>query len=593
MEFLKRKSTIESSFRASLINLLLSELTSTIGPLVDGIIISAFLGESGVKEFGIINPLLIAYNALGSVFAVGTVTLCTRLVGKGKTKDARKAFSVAFFWVLGLSVVITAVLLALADPMTQLLGASADSGEIFREARNYYLGITVSFPAINLMLYLTSFMHVDNDRGRALASTIVLTASDVAGDFLVVLVLKGGMLGMGLATSAANYLALIVLMFHFTRKRSLFKPTLRKLPWRLTWTMLPNGAVAFVTLVGNALMFIIMNRIIISWAGEGVVLLVFTVQRNVFSILSCVIKSVGRGVMTFSGFLYGEKNRDDMAELFRISVKYVILLAGGAAVAGIVFASPLASLFVGGNTDAIPQAAAAVRIISAALPFFTANVAYECFFRGAGRLLPSISLTILRDFLLSVVSAFVLAAILGAEGVCWAITISQALLLIGTVVVVGIRCSKKDKSFIEMALFLSDDFHVLPEDCLYRTITEEKECAALSQEIQKVCMDHGVDIRRSFYAALCTEEMCLNIIRHGGSKKKKPMISIRVLTGDPQKILLSIRDECRPFSPVDWEKLHHNDEDKTANIGIRMTAALAGEMRYVNVINLNNLYIAL
>ena len=97
MEFLKRKSTIESSFRASLINLLLSELTSTIGPLVDGIIISAFLGESGVKEFGIITPLLLAYNALGSVFAVGTVTLCTRLVGKGKTKDAREAFSVAFF----------------------------------------------------------------------------------------------------------------------------------------------------------------------------------------------------------------------------------------------------------------------------------------------------------------------------------------------------------------------------------------------------------------------------------------------------------------------------------------------------------------
>ena len=144
-----------------------------------------------------------------------------------------------------------------------------------------------------------------------------------------------------------------------------------------------------------------------------------------------------------------------------------------------------------------------------------------------------------------------------------------------------------------MALFLSDDFHVLPEDCLYRIITEEKECAALSQEIQKVCMDHGVDIRRSFYAALCAEEMCLNIIRHGGSKKKKPMISVRVLTGDPQKILLSIRDECRPFSPVDWEKLHHNDEDKTANIGIRLTAALAGEMRYVNVMNLNNLYIAL
>ncbi|MBR3402233.1 MAG: ATP-binding protein [Parasporobacterium sp.] len=593
MEFLKRKSTIESSFRAALVVMLLSELTSTIGPLVDGIIISAFFGESGVKEFGIINPLLIAYNALGSVFAVGAVTLCTRLVGRGKTKDARGAFSVAFFWILGLSVVITSVLLALADPLTQLLGASPDSGGIFREARNYYLGITVSFPAINLMLYLTSFMQVDNDRGRALASTIVLTASDIGGDLLVVLVLNGGMLGMGLATSAANYLALIVLLLHFARKNSLFKPTLRKLPWKLTGTMLSNGAVAFVTLVGNALMFIIMNRIIISRVGEGVALLVFTVQRNVFNILACVIKSVGRGVMTFSGFFYGEKNRDDMAELFRVTVKYIIFLAGSGAAAGIVFAGPLASLFVGGNTDAIPQAAAAVRIISAALPFFTANVAYECFFRGAGRLLPSIGLTILRDFLLNVVSAFALAAILGADGVCWAITIPQALLLTGTAIVVGIRCRKKDKSFIEKALFLPDGFHIPPEDCLYRVIREEKECAPLSQEIQKMCLDHGTDTRRSCFAALCAEEMCRNIIQHGGSRKKKPLISVRVLTDDPQKILLSIRDEGIPFSPVDWEKIHHNDEDRTANIGIRMTAALTEEMRYVNVMNLNSLYITL
>ena len=78
-----------------------------------------------------------------------------------------------------------------------------------------------------------------------------------------------------------------------------------------------------------------------------------------------------------------------------------------------------------------------------------------------------------------------------------------------------------------------------------------------------------------------------------GSGKKKPLISVRVLTDDPQKILLSIRDEGIPFSPVDWEKIHHNDEDRTANIGIRMTAALTEEMRYVNVMNLNSLYITL
>ena len=83
-----KRAAIEKSFRSSLIVLFLSELTVAIGPLIDGIVIAAFLGTNGVKEFGIVNPALVVYNVIGSVFAVGSVTLCTRLVGRGKTEEA-------------------------------------------------------------------------------------------------------------------------------------------------------------------------------------------------------------------------------------------------------------------------------------------------------------------------------------------------------------------------------------------------------------------------------------------------------------------------------------------------------------------------
>ena len=50
-----RRSTIEGTFRASLLVLILSEMTSSIGPLADGIIIASyFLGEKGIAEFGIL-----------------------------------------------------------------------------------------------------------------------------------------------------------------------------------------------------------------------------------------------------------------------------------------------------------------------------------------------------------------------------------------------------------------------------------------------------------------------------------------------------------------------------------------------------------
>ena len=128
-----RRSTIEGTFRTSLIVLILSELTSAIGPLADGIVIAAFLGENGIAEFGIINPLLIAYSALGAVFSTGALTFCTRLIGKGRTEEARDAFSVGFFWIAILSAGLTAALLGFSDPIIRLLGASPESEEVFCE----------------------------------------------------------------------------------------------------------------------------------------------------------------------------------------------------------------------------------------------------------------------------------------------------------------------------------------------------------------------------------------------------------------------------------------------------------------------------
>ena len=73
--------------------------------------------------------------------------------------------------------------------------------------------------------------------------------------------------------------------------------------------------------------------------------------------------------------------------------------------------------------------------------------------------------------------------------------------------------------------------------------------------------------------------------------KKKNLISAFAFIDKDQKIHLSIRDNCRPFSPMEWEKIHHDDEDRTSNIGIRMVSNLAEEMRYVNLMDMNSLYI--
>ena len=587
-----RTATIEQSFRTSLFVLLLSELIAVIGPLTDGFIISACFGADGVREFGIVNPILLAYSSIGSIFAVGSVTLCSRMVGKGQGGEARDTFSLAFVWVLILSAAAAILLLLLAGPITVLLGAPRDSGAFFEESKRYFIGLTLSFPAVNLMPFLTAFMQMDNDRNRALISTVVLTAANIAGD-LAAVHWNAGMLGIGLATTAANYLAAVILLLHFRKPEAFFRPRFSALPFRKTGALLAGGASAFITFSGNMVMFIILNRLLLRYAPGSLALIAFTAERNVFSFMSAVCKAMGRCVMTMGGFFYGERNPFSLKELLCIAAKYTLLIAGTGAMICLIVSGLLAMAFVGGEPEAVPEASRAIRAIALGVPLLTLSISYECLFRGAGRIWLSVGLTVLRDFLLPVLAALALLPLLREEAVYWAVTIAQALLLLGIAAAVGLRRRKREEELISAFLFLPDGFHLSPDSYLAREISNIEQTMELSKSIESLCKNRGLDRKRAFYASLFAEEACRNTLQHGFGQGKHDKISAYVFIDEQELIHISLRDNCRPFSPTEWIELHQHDTDPTANYGIRLMAAISKKMSYVNLFNLNNLSVQL
>ena len=55
---------------------------------------------------------------------------------------------------------------------------------------------------------------------------------------------------------------------------------------------------------------------------------------------------------------------------------------------------------------------------------------------------------------------------------------------------------------------------------------------------------------------------------------------------------LRIKDDCKPFDPMEWLQLHQ-DEDKVANIGIRMVTSVSEDFSYVSSMRMNSLLIRL
>ena len=90
---------------------------------------------------------------------------------------------------------------------------------------------------------------------------------------------------------------------------------------------------------------------------------------------------------------------------------------------------------------------------------------------------------------------------------------------------------------------------------------------------------------------LFVEELSANIVQYGFADGKSHSIDVRVLKND-DAWTLRVRDDCKRFDPVEWIKLHEND-DKTKNIGIRMVCGMAKNVQYLSTMELNNITLSI
>ena len=136
-----------------------------------------------------------------------------------------------------------------------------------------------------------------------------------------------------------------------------------------------------------------------------------------------------------------------------------------------------------------------------------------------------------------------------------------------------------------MMLF-PDNFGIPDEDRIDISIHDIGEVTSISEAVWHFCDAHGVDKFKRYCASLCLEEMAGNIVQHGFSKdRKKHSVDIRV-SYVRDELRLNIKDDCVPFNPVEVSKLFDPD-DRTHNLGLRVTAGVTKEMSYQSTFGLN------
>lgn len=582
---------ISKLFRSSVISIIAAAVAAMLGIVIDGVVIGRFLGTDSMAAYGLVTPIVNLATAFSGIFATGSQVVCAQHLGAGSAKKARRAFSMCMLVTAILSAVLMAVLLIFREPICVLLGARDNSAHLLPLASDYMLGMLFSIPSVLLLFEFNALMRLDGDANRVVVAVVVMTVLDVVGDLLNALVIHGGMLGMGIATSISYFVALVIMLFHFTKKNIIFKFSFKGLNIKDLWDILGTGSSSAVgsasTMVRNA----VLNQIMVATVFSSTAVAALSVLNTISNFTASTMIGIGMTAAMIAGMILGEQDRTAAEQLVKVTVKTALFV--GFILGAVLFAlaDVIAGVFGGdGGAEMVALAAKGLRFYAVAIIIYGINNAFVNYTQGMRRMAISNTFCFLQNLVFIVIPALALSGLLDTDAVWLSYIIGECLTLLCIIIFAAVK--KRGVPYkMSDYLFLKEPFGVPSDDLLELSVVDGSQVIPASESVAAFCESKGADDKESMLMSLFVEELSTNIVQYGFNDGKSHSIDIRVMRL-PDGWVLRLRDNCKPFDPTEWIKLHESD-DPASNMGIRMVCGMAKEVKYLSTLELNNLTVRL
>ncbi len=580
---------IKKVFKQMLITQILSAMTVMICMLVDSIIIGRFLGVNAMTAYGLANPVLLIFAAIGSMLSAGIQVVCGKAMGSGDREGTNSCFSASVFLAAGISVLGLLLVLALSSPLCTLLGAGNKNpdNEVFFLTQDYLRGFIIGAPAFLCAMIMVPFMQMSGNRTRLVAAVAAMTVFDIIFDLLNVLVFKGGTLGMGLASSFSYYIAFFIGGSYFFKKDCMFRFSLKSIKKKVCSAIFKGGVPTMLNQVTLVLLVFLFNKLLLE-VGGNLAVASYSVISTIGNICYCFGSGIGSVALMLASLFYSDEDRRSLQTVVKTMSFYAILLTAIVTVIVLIAAPLLVDLFLTDNLDAKNMATFGLRLFALSLIPCSLNTAFKNYYQGINRVGFSETISVLQSFVFAAIAALIFSRFFQTTGIwlAWVFGEGMTFLFISAIAWLN---NKKIGISSKIYAMLPNNLGVADDDCLDITVCSSEEAVKASEAAEDFCLRHNESERNSKLISLCIEEMANNIVEHGFTKDQRNdhIIEIRLIYKD-EKHLIRIRDNCVNFDPIAYMDLHKTD-DPTIHIGIRLVMKMVKDANYVSSLGLNNL----
>lgn len=577
---------IRSTYRSFLMTAVLTALTAMLGQLIDNIIVGQFLGVGKLGTMGIISPIGFLFAAIGMVGNTGGNILASRALGRGDLDEVRNVFSVMVLVGSVVGLALTGLGLAFAPQLAALLGAE---GELTDYSAQYLRGFLLGAIPMILNSSITPFVQIDGSVKLPMASVLVVTASDVIIDLLVVFFFDGSMFGIALASAVSYWLGLAVLLLHFRKKKQLLR-MVRPRNAGATYGKMFGLALPIVVNSSSDLFRTVILNHMLAVVSVGAVA-VMNVRGQAQNFVGAVALGASMAVTPVAGMFYGEEDRGALERSLQTALRDALSLAGIAAVLLLFFPGVFTALLGLRDPETAAMSNIALRCFAVSLPMRTAALILGRFYQTTGHTPFSVFLSVGEALLYPILLSLLLIRPLGTTGVWLAFPIAEALTLVTAFVFVLLRGDRRE-SLPKRFYMLPADFGGREDDKLSVSIGNSMdEVMEMARSVYDFGEARGVSKEMLDKVSLCIEEMAGNIVQHSFRPGEKRWFDLLVYV-KPEEIVLRMRDNGRPFDPL--ARLREQAEsDPEKNLGLKVINGVTDTFEYRNGIGLNILVMTL
>ena len=372
-----------------------AQLINMLYNIVDRIYIGHIPGDGpmALTGVGVCMPIIMIVSAFAALVSTGGAPRSSISMGRGDQKSAENILGNCFCLQLLVSAVLTAVLLIWNRDFLMAFGASENTISYAVSYMNIYAVGTIF---VQLTLGMNAFITAQGFAKIGMLSVLIGAVLNIVLDPIFIFGLGMGVRGAAAATVLSQAVSCIwVLSFLMGKKTFLrIRAKYMRLNPKVFLPCIALGLATFIMQSSESVISVCFNSSLLNYGGD-IAVGAMTILTSVMQFAMLPLQGLGQGAQPIISYNYGARQYSRVREAYRI----------------ILFPTGFASIFTS-DPQLVEFSAMALRIYMAVMFIFGIQMACQMTFTSIGNAKASISVAVVRKFVLLLPLIYLLPRIL-------------------------------------------------------------------------------------------------------------------------------------------------------------------------------------